>query len=223
MSRTLSEQTDRFVRQQELIPRERLAATRATVVGVGAIGRQLAIQLAAIGTPHIQLIDFDNVEPSNVATQGYFQCDIGLPKVQATAHLIRQIDSTISVEVSTDRYRPGNDVGTAVFCCVDRIEARAAIWRSVKERCQFWCDGRMMGEVLRVLTSAHPSVDQGYQTTLFPQSQAQQGSCTSRSTIYCANIAAGWMIHQFARWLRGVSVDRDLSVNLLASELASAN
>ncbi len=49
--------------------------------------------------------------------------------------------------------------------------------------------------------------------------EAQPGRCTARSTIYTANIAAGLMLHQLARWLRGQPVDRDVSLNLLASEL----
>ena len=56
--------------------------------------------------------------------------------------------------------------------------------------------------------------------TLFAQSEAQPGRCTSHSTIYCASIAAGLMVHQFTRWLRGLPVDRDVSLNLLAGEWA---
>ena len=60
-----------------------------------------------------------------------------------------------------------------------------------------------------------------YPTTLFSQNEAQAGSCTARGVIYTANIAAGLMVHQFTRWLRGLPVDSDLSLNLLASELAA--
>lgn len=56
--------------------------------------------------------------------------------------------------------------------------------------------------------------------TLFAQSEAQRGSCTSRSTIYAAGIAAGLMIHQLARWLRNLPTDFDTTVNLLAGEYA---
>ena len=41
--------SDRYSRQRDIIPLERLAACRATVIGVGAIGRQVALQLAAMG------------------------------------------------------------------------------------------------------------------------------------------------------------------------------
>ena len=45
------------------------------------------------------------------------------------------------------------------------------------------------------------------------------GSCTARSTIYSASIAAGLMVAQFARCLRGVPVVSDQTLNLLAAEL----
>jgi hypothetical protein len=57
-----------------------------------------------------------------------------------------------------------------------------------------------------------------YPTTLFAQSEAQAGRCSARSTIYAAAIAAGMMVHQFTRWLRGIPTDQDTSLNLLAGE-----
>src|SRR3954468_13424343 len=63
--------SDRFVRQQDLVPAAKLADLRITVIGVGAIGRQAALQLAAIGARSLKLIDFDRVDLTNVTTQGY--------------------------------------------------------------------------------------------------------------------------------------------------------
>jgi sulfur carrier protein ThiS adenylyltransferase len=77
----------------------------------------------------------------------------------------------------------------------------------------------MRGEVLRVLVACDEAGREHYRTTLFPQSEAQAGSCTSRSTIYAASIAAVLIVHQFTRWLRGLPTDRDSSLNLLAGEL----
>jgi len=209
---------DRFIRQSDLIPAERFATITSTVIGVGAIGRQVALQLAALGCPKIQLVDFDHVEESNITTQGYFAADVCLPKVQATATALAQLDGTIHVQTHPERYRPKLALGTAVFCCVDSISARSAIWRSAQHRCHFWADGRMLGEVLRVLTATPSTNPTRYADTLFPQSEAQPGRCTSRSTIYAANIAAGLMLHQFTRWLRGHPVDSDTTLNLLAGE-----
>lgn len=213
---------DRFERQQDLVPQGRLGSLRATVIGVGAIGRQVALQLAAIGVRRLQLIDFDRVETTNVTTQGYFQDDIGQLKVGAAQKTIAAIDPTIDVELIADRFRPRHTIGEAIFCCVDSISSRASIWRSIQYRCQFWVDGRMLGEVIRVLAAVAPDDRRHYASTLFSQAEAQIGQCTSRSTIYAAGIAAGLMVHQFSRWLRRMAVDTDASLNLLAGELVQA-
>lgn len=210
---------DRFARQEDLVPRHRLGQLTASVVGVGAVGRQVALQLAAMGARSLQLIDFDSVEVSNVTTQGYLASDVGRTKVDATAEAVKRIDPSIDLELVCDRYRPKLRVGEAVFACVDSISARAAIWRSAGARCGFWADGRMLGEVIRVLAVADGVGRDHYPTTLFRQSEAQPGRCTAHGTIYAAGIAAGLMLHQFARWLRGQPVDADSSLNLLAGEL----
>jgi sulfur carrier protein ThiS adenylyltransferase len=209
---------NRFQRQEDLVPQNRLAEVKTTVIGVGAIGRQAALQLAAIGVPRLQLVDFDRVDLTNVTTQGYSATDVGMTKVLATLTAIHQLDPAIQVEVIEDRYRPKLQIGQAAFCCVDSIDARSAIWRSAGSRCQFWADGRMLAEVLRVLAVTESVGREHYPTTLFTQAEAQPGRCTARSTIYAASIAAGLMVHQFTRWLRGLSVDRDTSLNLLAGE-----
>ena len=208
---------DRFERQEELVPRERMLREVVTVIGVGAIGRQVALQLTALGVPKLQLVDFDTVERSNITSQGYLTSDVGRPKVEATGDACHQLEHLLDLEDVQDRFRPSLQIGTSVFCCVDSISARAAIWRSVASRCRFWGDGRMLGETLRVLVAA----EQGrkhYATTLFPQAEAQAGRCTSRSTIYAANLAAALLVHQFTRYLRRLPLDVDATFNLLAGE-----
>ena len=211
---------NRFTRQADLVPQSRLEAPSIDVIGVGAIGRQVALQLAALGALHVRLFDFDTVELTNVTSQGYSQRDdVGALKVEATRRALLAVEPTIRVDAIADRYRPEQRASEAVFCCVDSISARKAIWRSVRDQCEFWSDGRMLGEVARILTVAETAGHGHYASTLFLQAEAQAGSCTSRSTIYCASIAAGMMLHQFTRWLRGIPVDPDLSLNLLSSEL----
>ncbi len=211
----------RFERQQALVPQERLTAVTATVIGVGAVGRQLALHLASIGVRRLQLVDFDHVEATNVTTQGYFAGDIGQLKVQATRRAIELIDPSISVETHADRFRPKHQVADVLFCAVDSISARASIWRAVENRCRFWADGRMLGETIRVLCAADQAGREHYGSTLFAQSEAQTGQCTSRSTIYAAGIAAGLIVHQFSRWLRDLQIDVDTTVDLLAGDWAA--
>jgi len=213
---------ERFSRQQDLVPMERLSVCKATVIGVGAIGRQVALQLAAMGVPWLQLVDFDRVEESNLASQGYLEEDLGRMKVEATADLCRKINRNLEVHAVVDRFKRSMEVGNAVFVCVDRIDTRQLIWEAIKNKVRFFADGRMAAEVLRVLVACDAASHTHYPTTLFAAREAYQGACTAKSTIYCANIAAGLMLVQFTRWLRRLPVDADIQLNLLASELTVA-
>jgi sulfur carrier protein ThiS adenylyltransferase len=218
----MPDNVNRFARQDGLVPRDVLSPLEVTLIGVGAIGRQVALQLASLGVRKLQFVDFDCVELTNVTTQGYLAQDIGLPKVEATACAVRLIDPAIQLSLVVDRFRPQLRIGNSVFCCVDLISARSAIWRSVSNRCDVWIDGRMLAEVIRILTASDQASRIHYPTTLFQQAEAHAGACTARGVIYTASIAAGLMVHQFTRWLRKVPLDADLSINLLASELAVA-
>jgi sulfur carrier protein ThiS adenylyltransferase len=211
----------RLIRQRDLVPEEKLSDTSITIIGVGAIGRQVAMQLACMGARKLQLIDFDTVDGTNVTTQSYLPAQVGRPKVEALRESIWEIDNEIAVELINDRYRPKYRIGKVVFCCVDSISARSAIWRSVQDSMRFWCDGRMLGETIRVLTATPSTGLDHYASTLFAQADAQTGVCTQRSTIYTASIAAGFMAHEFTRWLRGQAIDWDCTLNLLATELST--
>ena len=219
---------DRAVRQRDLVPPARLARCRAVVVGVGAVGRQAALQLAATGVPALTLIDPDTVGVENLAPQGFYASDVGHPKVEAVAAVCRLQSPAIDLATRSERFRASlprswsADRDAAVFCCVDSIETRRRVWDAVRTRAAFFADGRMAAEVVRVLASGRPAVDIAYPRTLFAAGEAYAGSCTSKSTIYAASVAAGLMVGQFARWLRGLAVVPDQVLNLLAAELTVA-
>jgi sulfur carrier protein ThiS adenylyltransferase len=233
---------DRDVRQRELLPPQRLSKCHAVVVGVGAIGRQAAVQLAAAGVPAMDLIDHDVVAVENLAVQGYGPADLGLAKVEATVAACRRLNPDLRVGAHAHRFRrssvnelaalkderPSVDpvldpvLERVLFCCVDDVSARRLVWEATRQRLAFFADGRMAAEVLRVLVSTDPPADAYYASTLFSPERAYAGSCTARSTIYSACIAAGLMVGAFARWLRGLPVERDLVLNLLAAELTIA-
>ena len=210
---------ERYSRQQDIVPSERLAACKATIVGIGAIGRQVALQLTAMGIPWLQLLDFDVVEISNLASQGYLQDDLGKPKVEATANLCRQINSDLEVHAVNDRFRRSMEIGDIIFVCVDKIDTRRLIWEAVRDEVSFFTDGRMSAEVLRVLTACDSRSREYYPNTLFTSQEAYAGPCTAKTTIYCANIAAGLMVAQFAKYLRCMPIDADVQLNLLTIEL----
>lgn len=217
--------TDRDIRQRDIVPPERLAACHAVVIGVGAIGRQVALQLAAVGVPRLTLFDDDTVGVENLASQGYWEEDLNAPKVSSTAALCWRINPQIQVFPKAERFKRSSARGLAtqdhmvVFACVDSILVRGLIWESLRQQAALFLDGRMSAEVVRVLAVDSPPTDRYYATTLFDADRAYTGSCTARSTIYTASIAAGLMVGQMTKWLRQLPVDPDQTLNLLAAEL----
>jgi hypothetical protein len=77
----------------------------------------------------------------------------------------------------------------------------------------------MSAETIRVLTVAGSQGTTHYPTTLFAASEAFAGACTAKSTIFTSNIAAALMLASFAQWLRGMPLEVDVMLNLLAWEL----
>jgi molybdopterin-synthase adenylyltransferase len=217
----------RDLRQRDIIPPGRLALCHAVVVGVGAIGRQVALQLAAVGIPLLVLYDDDTVAEENLAPQGYRPDQLGLAKVDATAVDCQRIHPGAHVIPKAERFRRSTarqvtvgDRSFVIFACVDSIATRKLVWESVRSLAALFVDGRMNAEVMRVLATDRPAADRYYATTLFEAGQAYAGACTAKATIYTASIAAGLMVGQMARWLRGLPIEADVTLNLLSMELA---
>jgi sulfur carrier protein ThiS adenylyltransferase len=210
---------ERYQRQSAILPMEKLRDCPVTIIGVGAIGRQVALQLAVIGVTSLTLIDHDVVEAVNLGAQGYLDDDLGRPKVEATADMVNQLNRDVAVYSVQRRFLKSEDAAERVFCCVDSIETRRHIFSALKDRLQFFVDGRMSAETLRVLTVCDGPSLAYYPRTLFAADEAFRAACTARTTYYAANIAAGMMVSCFARWIRGIRPPMDLSLNLLADEL----
>jgi molybdopterin-synthase adenylyltransferase len=80
---------------------EKLLASRVTLCGCGALGTVLANVLVRAGVGFVRVIDRDFVEPSNLQRQVLFdEADVtnNLPKAEAAAVKLRQINSSVTVE-----------------------------------------------------------------------------------------------------------------------------
>jgi molybdopterin/thiamine biosynthesis adenylyltransferase len=96
----------------------------------GPSGRQLALQLAALGVPELHLVDFDRVDAVNLAPQGFLETELGRLKVEAVAETCRRSNSQATVRAYPERFRRSGLYlrpaarRLAVFACVDSIETR---------------------------------------------------------------------------------------------------
>ncbi len=78
---------------------EMLMDSRALVIGVGALGGNIANLLARSGVGNILLVDRDKVELNNLQRQLIFdETDIGKPKAEVVARELKQANTSIKIE-----------------------------------------------------------------------------------------------------------------------------
>jgi molybdopterin/thiamine biosynthesis adenylyltransferase len=207
-------------RDKDIIPADKLDDLNVLVIGVGAIGGQVAKQLAHVGVRSLLLLDPDVVGYENLATQCFCEEDVGKGKAAVVAAECARINPAIVIDHFAEKFDAGHlsDGKVAVFMCVDDMNARIDIARTCSEEL-FVVDGRMTSEFLRVLTFTSLDEYKRYKKTLFGSEEAYQESCTAKATVYCANIAAGMMVAQFVKWLRGFPSTPDFELNILSLEL----
>ena len=88
-----------------------LLPAKVVLVGVGALGSHIADSLVRAGVGHLALADRDYIELNNLQRQALFdEQDIAqnLPKAEAAARKLRQINSTVDVEPRVMDVNPDN-------------------------------------------------------------------------------------------------------------------
>lgn len=90
---------------------EHLRASRAVIVGCGAIGAAAANLLVRAGVGHLRVLDRDFIEPSNLQRQTLFEeadARDALPKAVAAERRLRAINSDVNVEGIVADLNAGN-------------------------------------------------------------------------------------------------------------------
>lgn len=190
-------------RQSDVVDGDRIAQTKFTVIGAGAIGSCVALGLAKCGARTITVYDDDRIEDHNLPNQWYRMGDIGKLKVTALAEVVKDFTG---VEIVQRRFKfTGKQWGDVVLCCVDSIEARKTIWSSLhandKVFPMLYVDARMGAEVGSVWCVSVPS-HSAYAATL-DTTDVFRAACTAKATMYCATGLASLVVAQVAQWCSG--------------------
>src|SRR6185312_7810875 len=98
------------------------------VIGAGATGSWLVLQLAKLGIKGelINVWDFDVIEDHNIPNQAFSIEQIGQPKVEALQNLI-EFDTSTQIRVNNAKYENQRLAGY-VFLMVDSMAERKRIW-----------------------------------------------------------------------------------------------
>lgn len=117
----------------------RFSAASAAICGLGGLGSNIAVSLARAGIGRLILIDFDQVDISNLHRQQYKASQVGLDKTKALSDNLLEISPYIELETHTVRITDGNDVkrllASADIICeaFDQPEAKAMLTNAVLE------------------------------------------------------------------------------------------
>jgi len=156
----------------------------------------------------------------NLAVQGFYEKEVGQPKVPAVAERLTAIDGMIAVVChEADYHATLVRAGSAVFACVDSMRVRRQIFRDFQEHdWPVFFDGRMAAESLRVFCidrTDRPAIDL-YRQALFPSHEAYREGCTARATIYRAAMAAAILTALYKHWSMHQSPDPHIHFDLLS-------
>lgn len=87
----------------------KLKAAKVLVIGTGGLGSPLALYLAAAGVGTLGLVDFDNVDTSNLQRQIiHGTADVGRSKCQSAAARLRDINPEVKLELYETQFTSKN-------------------------------------------------------------------------------------------------------------------
>lgn len=212
--------TERYSRQEKIVPQKLLESQEIAIIGVGAVGREVARTLACNGAKNLTIYDFDTVEEHNCATQGYHDADINRAKVECTAEEVRRLNKDINIVAINDRWRPTKDkVFDAAFFCVDSLSMRAKLFNWFSESAGFIGDSRIGGEQIRLLSVSDEASRLHYPTTIGSDETAHSDGCHIPMVKHSANIAASMLVQQYIQHLKGMPIYQERIFSLPVSEL----
>ena len=109
---------------------EDVKASSFAVIGCGAVGNEVAKNLALLGVGKIDLFDFDTIEIHNLTRSVLFrEEDVGLNKAEVAGRRVIDLDPNIDVNVFAGDFWDLLSLEQAksydcILCCVDNFEAR---------------------------------------------------------------------------------------------------
>lgn len=197
-----------YGRQAAILDPALAASTHVTVLGLGTVGSNAAVELARLGIGSLHVVDLDVVEEVNLPSQAYHLGDVGRPKAEALADRIAEVSDHVTVRAEQLELYGGESFEAGpVVLAVDDMEIRKAMMElSLADRPShaLVIDGRMAGKMWQLLafdpcSSAQVSrwVDQFY----FPQDQAVSLPCGGRTVSFIGAFTGGMIASYICRHL----------------------
>jgi len=224
--------TDLFHSRQEFFcPVDNIKSVKALVVGCGAIGRNVASNIARLGVGDITLVDDDHIEAHNIVPQNWRLSQCGKPKVEILAdEILDQMSDGVKLTVIPAKWTP-RAVGPtteydAVWTTVDNITVRKMLYQYYSDKCKMFFDVRIGRTIAQIFTIEDMKTSEDwYSKTFFDESERSDFGCVQPMSNYLANIAAGISVAQFVNIMGGKKwpVHRMLQYCAISTSLSKVN
>lgn len=97
--------------EKGLFAQKRVITSRIIIFGIGAVGGDIALELAMAGVGNIVLYDFDEIESSDVTRHMYYRDGyVGLRKTDALTEELKKINSKINIEIVYQSMKPDTEI-----------------------------------------------------------------------------------------------------------------
>jgi molybdopterin-synthase adenylyltransferase len=188
-------------------------SSKFAIVGCGAVGNEVAKNLALLGIGHIDLFDFDTIEIHNLTRSVLFkESDVGGSKAEVTAKRIKELDPNVEVNFYLGDFWEQLSFSQAklydcIICCVDNFEARIRL----NQIC-----------LLTKTNLINTGIDSKFgQVEVFPFKSGQHVAC------YECNLPNSTYERMHQRyscgWLKNISfIERKIPTTIITSSLTGA-
>jgi molybdopterin/thiamine biosynthesis adenylyltransferase len=197
--------------------------TPVTIIGAGATGSWLALQLAKLGITNITVWDFDDVEEHNIPNQAFGISDVGTEKVIALRNVIAR-DTLTEIKVKNEKFTDQRLSGI-VFLMVDSMKARKDIWENsikMKSAVKLLVEPRMglnEGRVYNVNPTNLAHIKR-YEDCWYSDEEAEVSACgTSQTVVTTALAVASWCARQLINHHSGTELDNEILIDFMYNNI----
>lgn len=178
---------------------------RVDVIGCGATGSRIAMELAKLGIQNLHIWDFDSIESHNPANQLFYNEDIGKLKVDAIADHIFRATGTMPF-IHNERVDGSQELGEIVFLLTDTMSSRKEIWDETianNPMVELMIETRMGADMGKIYTINPNNFDhiKLWEGTLCDDAVAAASVCGGKISVGpTAKIIAGSAVWQLINW-----------------------
>lgn len=201
-----------YSRQVDFCDPQRASETHVTIIGLGTVGSNAAVELARLGVGGLHLVDADAVEAHNLPSQRYGTADLGVAKTEACVAQVTAVNDGVAVTSHEGFLQGGESLPDGpVVLAVDSMDARKAIldmslaWRPNHP---LVIDARMAGQALQLFAIDPSRAEEleRWQGFWFPPEEAHPVPCGGRSVSYIGAICGGLIAAHLRRQIMGEAI-----------------